>query len=143
MKIEEEKEGFPASTIREIGVLKELNHLNVVRLLNVIFYKMKILMVFEFCTEDLHNSIHARTSPFSVLQVRQMVYQLLKGVDYLHKNNFFHRDLKPQNVLLTAVDESLFSPKGGQILRFLICKIDICMFSSKIDLIGSGNFEVF
>lgn len=112
MKIEEEKEGFPASTIREIGVLKELSHLNVVRLHNVIYYKMKIILVFEYCERDLHDYIHSRTSRFSLLEVKQMLYQILKGVDYLHKKNYFHRDLKPQNVLLGEVDESLFSPKG-------------------------------
>lgn len=105
-------EGFPASTIREIGVLRELNHVNIVQLCNVLIYNMKIVMVFEFCQLDLQEFLNSRVCNLTNLEVKQLLFQILKGIEYLHRSQFWHRDLKPQNLLLTPVDESIFSPKG-------------------------------
>ena len=118
IKIEDTNEGFPASTIREVTVLKELNHLNVVRLWNIIIYKMKIVLVFEFCEEDLHDFLNARACTLTLLEIKQLLYQLLKGIEYMHDHNFMHRDLKPQNLLLTDIDPSIFSPKGSCFHQF-------------------------
>jgi serine/threonine protein kinase len=83
-----------------------------VQLWNVIIYNMKIVMVFEFCEQDLTGFLNARACDLTPLEVKQLLFQLLKGVEYLHKKQFWHRDLKPQNLLLTEVDPSVFSPKG-------------------------------
>ena len=112
MRIEETEEGFPASAIREIGILKELNHINIIKLWNVIIYNKKIVLVFEFCEQDLYMYQRKGMGGLPILEIKQYLFQILKGVDYLHKNNFMHRDLKPQNLLLVETDPSLFSPKG-------------------------------
>ena len=53
IKLEDEKDGFPPTTLREICVLKELNHPNVVELIDVILDKTRIYLVFEFLCMDL------------------------------------------------------------------------------------------
>lgn len=115
MKIEDTEEGFPASAIREIGILKELTHINIIKLWNVIIYDKKIVLVFEYCDEDLYEFQKKKMVGLQPLEIKQFMFQLLKGVDYLHKNNFMHRDLKPQNLLLIKTNPSLFSPKGIKI----------------------------
>lgn len=46
-------QGVPSSALREICILRELRHPNVVRLLDVIHAELKLTLVFEFCEEDL------------------------------------------------------------------------------------------
>lgn len=74
---------------------------------------MKIVMVFEYCNQDLHDFLNTRACNLTSLEVKQILFQILKGVEYLHRNQFWHRDLKPQNLLLADVDPAMFSPKGG------------------------------
>ncbi|OAF71524.1 Cell division protein kinase 5 [Intoshia linei] len=93
-------EGIPSSAFREICILHELNHENVVRLYNVITNVEQLLMVFEYCTLDLKNYFDQLESPISKDLVKQFMYQLMCGLNYCHKMNVIHRDLKPQNILL-------------------------------------------
>ena len=96
------------NTLREIGVLKQLNshnHPNIVQLLDVchgVQTERELLMylVFEHVDQDLALYIQKR-GEFSSLQVRNMSHEILKGVDFLHSNRIVHRDLKPQNLLVT------------------------------------------
>jgi serine/threonine protein kinase len=102
IKFDEEDEGIPTTALREIAILKRLNHVNVVKLLEV-FYEAeekKLYLVFEFVEEDLHR--HCKSRRLSPLQIKSYAFQLLKAVEYLHANMVMHRDLKPQNVLVTA-----------------------------------------
>ncbi|XP_063907857.1 cyclin-dependent kinase 6 [Zophobas morio] len=102
------EDGVPMNTLREIGVLKQLNshnHPNIVQLLDVchgVQTERELLMylVFEHVDQDLALYIQKR-GEFSSLQVRNMSHEILKGVDFLHSNRIVHRDLKPQNLLVT------------------------------------------
>lgn len=51
--IQRESEGVPSTAIREITVLKELEHPNIVKLLDVVHVEKKIYLVFEYLTQDL------------------------------------------------------------------------------------------
>ena len=73
---------------------------------------MKIVMVLEHCEQDLQEFLNSRACNLTTLEIKQLLFQILKGVEYLHRSHFWHRDLKPQNLLLTPVDQSIFSPKG-------------------------------
>ncbi|XP_008196448.1 cyclin-dependent kinase 4 isoform X2 [Tribolium castaneum] len=104
-------DGVPMNTLREIGVLKQLNsheHPNIVQLLDVchgIQTERELLMylVFEHVDQDLalYMEKYAKRGGFSSVQIRNMSQEILRGVDFLHSNRIVHRDLKPQNLLVT------------------------------------------
>ncbi|TKS88418.1 Mitogen-activated protein kinase 15 [Collichthys lucidus] len=89
-------------TFREIMFLQEFgDHPNIVKLLNVIRAQndKDIYLIFEFMDTDLHAVIKKGTL-LKDIHKRYVMYQLLKGVKYLHSGNVIHRDQKPSNVLL-------------------------------------------
>ncbi len=102
MKLDQEDEGVPSTAIREIAVLKVLDHENIVRLYDVFCSQKKLFLVFEFVDGDLKKYLKTRTEGLHSNQVRSFAKQLCKGVDYLHANRITHRDLKPQNLLITT-----------------------------------------
>jgi cyclin-dependent kinase len=53
IKLETEQEGIPSTAIREIALLKELQHPNIVRLVNVLHTDKKLTLVFEYLDQDL------------------------------------------------------------------------------------------
>lgn len=53
IRLESEDEGIPSSAIREIAMLKELQHPNIVRLVNILLTDKKITLVFEYLDQDL------------------------------------------------------------------------------------------
>ena len=53
IKLSSEEEGIPSTAIREISLLKELNHPNIVKLTEVIHHKGKLVLVFEFLDMDM------------------------------------------------------------------------------------------
>lgn len=102
IKLQGDDEGIPSTAIREICLLKELNHINILRLLDVIHATKKITLVFEFIDRDLKKVIDATLGEgLSVSTVKSFLYQLLRGVKYIHNYKILHRDLKPQNLLIT------------------------------------------
>ncbi|CAN6480547.1 unnamed protein product [Victoria cruziana] len=89
------------SLLKEITILGEINHPNIVRLHDVIETGEKIYLVLEYCTGgDLAAYIHhlGRVSEFDA---RHFMRHLASGLQVLRKHNLIHRDLKPQNLLLS------------------------------------------
>ena len=104
IRLEQEEEGVPSTAIREISLLKELQHANVVRLQDVVHADAKLYLVFEFLDLDLkkHMDAHPRLGSDGRL-VKLYLYQMLAGIAYCHAHRVLHRDLKPQNLLIDAV----------------------------------------
>jgi len=100
MRLDGEDEGVPSTAIREISLLRELRHINVVRLLDVLHSENKLYLVFEFLDQDLKRYMDSVREPMSALLVKSYLYQLLKGIAYCHAHRVLHRDLKPQNLLI-------------------------------------------
>ncbi|XP_059720261.1 cyclin-dependent kinase 3 isoform X3 [Haemorhous mexicanus] len=101
IRLDAESEGVPSTAIREISLLKELKHPNIVRLLDVIHSQKKLYMVFEYLNQDLKkymDSCQAGELPLSL--VKNYLFQLLQGVSFCHSHRVIHRDLKPQNLLI-------------------------------------------
>lgn len=102
IKFQNDDEGIPSTAIREISLLKELDHINIVKLLDVIHNPKKITLVFEFVDRDLKKIIDETMGEgLKEAEVKSFMYQLLKGMAYIHKSKILHRDLKPQNLLVT------------------------------------------
>ncbi|KAJ1675850.1 negative regulator of the PHO system [Spiromyces aspiralis] len=101
------EEGAPSTAIREISLMKELNHRNIVRLLDVQHTESKLMLVFEYMDCDLKRFMDSR-NPRGILDphtIKRLMYQLLEGIRYCHKNQILHRDLKPQNLLINKREE--------------------------------------
>ncbi|KAF9355615.1 Cyclin-dependent kinase catalytic subunit [Mortierella sp. NVP85] len=104
IRLENEDEGVPCTAIREISLLKELKHDHVVRLLDIIHDENQLYLVFEFLELDLKK--YMDTLPMTSIsglppdQVKEYLYQLIRGVEYCHARRILHRDLKPQNLLI-------------------------------------------
>jgi len=101
IRIESPEEGVPSTTIREITILKELNHENIVRLYDVIHEENKLTLVFEYVDQDLKKYMDNHGSRVEKELMKSFLYQLLKGIAVVHDHKVLHRDLKPQNLLIS------------------------------------------
>lgn len=96
------EEGTPSTAIREISLMKELKHENIVSLHDVIHTENKLMLVFEYMDKDLKKYMdtqgdHGKLKPNII---KSFMYQLLQGIAFCHDNRVLHRDLKPQNLLI-------------------------------------------
>ncbi|XP_038560736.1 cyclin-dependent kinase 12 isoform X1 [Micropterus salmoides] len=110
VRLDNEKEGFPITAIREIKILRQLKHRSVVNMKEIVTDKQDALdfkkdkgafyLVFEYMDHDLMGLLESGLVHFSHEHVRSLMRQLMEGLDYCHKNNFLHRDIKCSNILL-------------------------------------------
>ncbi|CUM47451.1 unnamed protein product [Debaryomyces fabryi] len=101
------EEGTPSTAIREISLMKELDHENIVTLYDVIHTENKLTLVFEFMDKDLkkYMEAHGNQGALDLKIVKSFIFQLLKGIMFCHDNRVLHRDLKPQNLLINNKGE--------------------------------------
>ncbi|XP_031841538.1 serine/threonine-protein kinase dyf-5 isoform X2 [Nomia melanderi] len=88
-----------AMNLREVKSLKKLSHANVVKLKEVIRENDVLYFVFEYMKENLYQLMKDRDKLFPEPVIRNIVYQVLQGLAFMHKHGFFHRDMKPENLL--------------------------------------------
>jgi cyclin-dependent kinase len=100
IRLEAEDEGIPSTAIREISLLKELQHPNIVRLYDVVHTERKLTLVFEFLDQDLKKYLDICDSGLDLPILKSFLYQLLTGVAHCHHHRILHRDLKPPNLLI-------------------------------------------
>ncbi|KAI9823874.1 MAG: negative regulator of the PHO system [Thelocarpon impressellum] len=96
------EEGTPSTAIREISLMKELKHENIVSLYDVIHTENKLMLVFEYMDKDLKKYMDSRgdRGQLDYVTIRSFMHQLLQGIAFCHENRVLHRDLKPQNLLI-------------------------------------------
>ncbi|XP_028425289.1 serine/threonine-protein kinase MAK isoform X2 [Perca flavescens] len=85
--------------LREVKSLKKLNHANVVKLKEVIRENDHLYFVFEYMKENLYQLMKDRNKLFPESVIRNISFQILQGLSFIHKHGFFHRDMKPENLL--------------------------------------------
>uniref|UniRef100_A0A8C9W7J6 Cyclin-dependent kinase 8 n=1 Tax=Scleropages formosus TaxID=113540 RepID=A0A8C9W7J6_SCLFO len=124
--------GISMSACREIALLRELKHPNVISLQKVFLSHAdrKVWLLFDYAEHDLwhiikfHRASKANKKPLQLPRgmVKSLLYQILDGIHYLHANWVLHRDLKPANILVMGE-----GPERGRV------KIDIwaigCIFA--------------
>ncbi|KAJ3295144.1 negative regulator of the PHO system [Borealophlyctis nickersoniae] len=98
------EEGAPSTAIREISLMKELKHHNIVRLYDVIHTERTLTLVFEYMDQDLKKYMDSQGNGGALdpLLCKNFMFQLLKGIAFCHENRVLHRDLKPQNLLINS-----------------------------------------
>ncbi|XP_026677366.1 cyclin-dependent kinase 12 [Diaphorina citri] len=110
VRLENEKEGFPITAVREIKILRQLNHKNIVNLREIVTDKSDALdfrkdkgsfyLVFEYMDHDLMGLLESGMVDFNEVNNASIMRQLLDGLSYCHKRNFLHRDIKCSNILM-------------------------------------------
>ena len=100
----EKQAGFPITSLREIRILKRLDHENCVKLLDVAvgLGRDSVFLCFEYCEHDFSTLLETMGKRFSEAEVKGLMVQLLRAVDYLHGQWIIHRDLKMSNLLYTS-----------------------------------------
>ncbi|KDD74294.1 protein kinase [Helicosporidium sp. ATCC 50920] len=107
-RLEQEEEGVPSTAIREISLLKELKHENIVRLYDVVHEEKKLYLVFEYLDLDLKKHMDGHPRLYEDMRlVKNYVYQMLQGIAFCHSHRILHRDLKPQNLLIDRATNTL------------------------------------
>ena len=129
IRLEAEDEGIPSTAIREISILKELQHPNIVRcaapglppllgtpsgcsalasrpcrLHDVIHTEKKLTLVFEYLDQDLKKYLDS-SDGLDAHTIQSSLFQLLRGIAFCHDRRVLHRDLKPQNLLINKDGE--------------------------------------
>jgi renal tumor antigen len=87
------------NNLREIQALKRLSpHPCIVKLHEVLFDRPsgRLALVFEIMDMNIYELIRGRKQKLPELKVKNYMWQLLKALDHMHRNNIFHRDIKPE-----------------------------------------------
>ncbi|KAL9716093.1 hypothetical protein Ac2012v2_000538 [Leucoagaricus gongylophorus] len=102
LKLDEEKNGFPITALREIYSLMTCRHENVVRIREVVVGDTltQVFVVMDFIEHDLKTLLTNMPSPFLQSEVKTLMLQLLSAVNHCHSNWILHRDLKTSNLLM-------------------------------------------
>ncbi|OEH79002.1 cell-cycle-associated protein kinase [Cyclospora cayetanensis] len=118
-------EGLPRGTLREITLLRRLQHPNIVELIEIAVgpdisrarrptpQELRdegslfcgncfVYLVFEYCERDFADLIEDRQTPFGPGEIKCIMRQLLLAICHLHANKVLHRDVKLSNILLNA-----------------------------------------
>ncbi|OIW21137.1 hypothetical protein TanjilG_29793 [Lupinus angustifolius] len=123
IKFDDEKIGVPSSVVREVSLLRALQHVNIVSLLKVLTKETYVNLVFEPLDQDLSHYIRDNRGVQDPSIRKSFLRQILVGVAYCHAHKILHRDLKPKNIwidnsrmIIKIADFGLAREFGGDML---------------------------
>uniref|UniRef100_A0AC35UDU1 Protein kinase domain-containing protein n=1 Tax=Rhabditophanes sp. KR3021 TaxID=114890 RepID=A0AC35UDU1_9BILA len=87
--------------MREVRMLKQLKHPNLINLFEVFKRNRKIHLVFEYCERTVLDDLEKYPAGCPEPLIKKTIYQLIQGVNFCHKLNVLHRDIKPENILIS------------------------------------------
>lgn len=109
------KEGFPITAMREITILKQLDHINILKIIDMIYEPPQVsnpadlvthrgcfYTVSEYMSSDLVGLLENPNIKLELLHIKCFMKQLLLGVQFIHENHFLHRDIKAANILIDS-----------------------------------------
>jgi len=142
------KEGFPITAIREINVLLELRHPNIIRVREMVVGSnhRKVYMVMDYMEHDLKTLMTKVKHPFSHSEIKCLFFQLLSAVEFMHRHWYMHRDLKTSNLLygndgkLRVCDFGL-ARKYGEPLRMYTQPVVTLWYRAPELLLGSERYS--
>uniref|UniRef100_A0A8D1TL12 Cyclin-dependent kinase 14 n=1 Tax=Sus scrofa TaxID=9823 RepID=A0A8D1TL12_PIG len=114
----QEEEGTPFTAIREASLLKGLKHANIVLLHDIIHTKETLTLVFEYVHTDLCQYMDKHPGGLHPENVKLFLFQLLRGLSYIHQRYILHRDLKPQNLLISDTGELKLADFGRKAVNY-------------------------
>ncbi|PIC26839.1 hypothetical protein B9Z55_019291 [Caenorhabditis nigoni] len=91
--------------LREIRMLKQLKHQNLVGLIEVFKRNRKLHLVFELCDRTVLHELEKNPTGVGDDLIKKIIYQLLDALRFCHSNKCIHRDVKPENIFLTRNDQ--------------------------------------
>ena len=86
--------------MREVRMLRQLKHPNLIHLIEVFRRKRILHLVFDYCELTVLDVIdkYANNCPLNL--IKKIIWQLVNGVSHCHAHNCIHRDIKPENILI-------------------------------------------
>ncbi|KAG2735350.1 hypothetical protein G9P44_001564 [Scheffersomyces stipitis] len=109
------KEGFPITAMREITILRQLNHINILTIVEMIHEEPKVknpadlvtsrgcfYTVSPYMSSDLVGLLENPNVSLELSHIKCLMRQLLKGIQYIHESKFLHRDVKAANILINS-----------------------------------------
>ncbi|CAL1575955.1 unnamed protein product [Knipowitschia caucasica] len=92
-----------ANALREVQAMKRLSpHTNIIQLHEIVYDKESgtVSLICELMEMNIYEFIQGRKSPLPEHTVKLYMYQLCKSLEHMHSCGIFHRDVKPENILI-------------------------------------------
>lgn len=103
-KDKEDQDDVQKTTQRELKMLKTLKQENIVKLLESFKRRGKLHLVFEYVEQNLLDILNQNPSGVPTARSRSFIFQLLKAIHWCHSHDVVHRDVKPENLLISSDD---------------------------------------
>ena len=112
----------------EIDVLKSLSHPNIMKIYEFYSNEESYFLVNEYIKYGELSKRIKQT--FSELQISVIIFQILKGLSYIHSHNIIHRDIKLENIMINDIENILINGKIEQFYWIKIIDFGIAKFTS-------------
>ena len=100
-KESDEDEQVRKTALREVRILKQLKHDNIVNLIEVFRRKGKLYLVFEYVDRTILEDLEKHPEGLGLDNVKKITWQLCRAIEFCHAHNVIHRDIKPENLLVS------------------------------------------